>query len=162
MYLCGAGARRVVEAHRRRQILVVNRNLFGGVLREQRSVGDDQRDGLADVVHVVARERRPVGFLHLLSADALESDAAGERFEAGRIQVRGGEHEVHARAPARRLRVDAEDFRVRAVGAEKMTVELARKIPVGGVAAPSGQQALVFAADGFVSHGFLEWSTGGE
>ena len=50
---------------------------------------------------------------------------------------------MHAWARARRLRVDAEDFRVRAIGAEKIAVELARKIPVGGIAAPAGQQALV-------------------
>ena len=68
------------------------------------------------------------------------------------LVVVGSKHQLHARARARGARVDAEDFCVRAIGAEKMAVELSRKIPVGGVAAPAGQQALVFAAEGVFIH----------
>ena len=152
VYLGCAGAGRVVKAHGRRQVLVVGRNVLGGILRQQCALGHDQRQGLADIVHMGARERRPERFLHLLSADTVVSDTAGERLEAGGVQIGGGQYHVHARARARRLRVDAEDFRVRAIGAHEAGVELARKIPVGGVAALAGQQAFVFTADGFFSH----------
>ena len=146
-----AGARRVVETHRRRQVLVIDCDVFGRILRQQRAVGHDQRQRLAGVMHAVASERRPERLLHFLSADAVESDTAGERLESGRIQIGGGEHQVDARPRARRLGVDAANYRVGAVGAQHAGVELPRQVPVGRVAAPAGEQAFVFAADGLFS-----------
>ena len=52
----------------------------------------------------------------------------------------------------------ADDFGVRAVGAQKDGMQLAREVPIGGVAAVPGNKAKIFAA----RHGFFSGMGEGE
>ena len=142
------------ESDRGRQVAVLDRDLLGRILREQRALGNDQRHRLAHVVHLPACERRPEGLAHCLPADACEANPALERFPSGLGEVGAREHEMHAAARSRRRGVDRGDLRMRAVGAQEEGVQLPREVPVGGEAALAGQQARIFAPECSFSHEF--------
>jgi len=94
------------------------------VAREDRALGHLEMHAAAPgILHL--RRRRPV-VLHVLA------DVDGR----------------HAGHRARRAAVDGSDAGVRAVGAQEGAVELAREIPVGGVAAFAFQEPRVFAPPG--------------
>ena len=58
----------------------------------------------------------------------------------------GGEDLYNTRCLQGRCGIDAADGCVRMVGAQHMRIQLARQIPVGGVAAFAGHQPQVFVA----------------
>ena len=148
-----ARPRRRVETDRGGKIAILERDFLGGVLRERRALRDREGHGLADVVHLLVRERGPEGFFLLLASHALIRHSAGKRLPAGRRIVGAGEHEMHARPCGRGRDVGRDDLGVRAVGAQEKGVKLARKIPVRAVATLALEQARVFAAYRSFGHG---------
>src|SRR5882672_10320881 len=145
--ICGG-----VEADRRRQLAVLDRDVLRGVLRERQSLGDDEGDRLADVVDLTLGERWPERFLLLLPAHAFVGDAARERLPARGGVVLAGEDQTHALAGLGGGRVDRDDVGVRAVRSQEERVELAGKVPVRGVAPAAGQQPRILAAYRFFAH----------
>ena len=105
-------------AHRRQHVEADDHG-GGGVLRKIAVVRDHDRDGLADIADLVARQRqlrarrldRRVGHQH--------RDLAGRH---ARRQVVGREHRVDARHRARRRRVDRPDPGVRVWAADETGV----------------------------------------
>ena len=99
----GVLGRRVVDDRGER--LVVDVDELGRVLGEVPALGDHERDRVADEAHLALGERR---------ARRLRAPRADRRVPLLlhlRVEVGGGEHEVHARRAQRRGRVDPADRR---------------------------------------------------
>ena len=97
------------------ELLVVDRDLLGSVLRLRDAVGDHQRDRLADMQHALARERRAERHDQLGAVAADERRMQRGRADAGRLQFLVREHRDHAGRGARR-RVSIDVMRACACG----------------------------------------------
>ena len=106
------------------------------------SFGDDQGDRLADEAHAVPREQRPGR--HAQRRD----DAFGRRLHPEaprRLELAAHEDGGHAGHRARRVRIDANDPGMRAVGAQENGAGRARDMPICGKRSLPGKQAIILA-----------------
>ena len=138
---------RGIEARDGGQVPVFDLDQFPRVLGARRGVRDDHRDRLADEAHAFHREHGVVGLAQRLAVLSRVADHVGKRLEPRRARVRAGEHRFHAGMGQRPGGVEPDDLGVRAVGPQHGRVQLARQVPVGGVAAVAGDEAGVFSAD---------------
>ena len=100
-----------------RQRIVVHVDRVDGVARDVRIAGDDDRDGVADEVHAVARQDRVLRRLEI-------RNGGGARHQAARrVDVGAGQDGDDARDRARRRDVDAGDARVRVWAAQDHGVQ---------------------------------------
>src|SRR5258708_21045046 len=97
---------------------------------ERRGIGDDERDGLSDVVDLAVRERRPEGLLLLLPPHALVGDAAREGLPAGSGVIGASENEVDALARGRGPSVDRYDLGLCTVRSQQVSVGLPAQVPI--------------------------------
>jgi hypothetical protein len=132
---------RGARIHHRRQVAVFDVDRFGRVLRRRRRRGDHQSDLLSDVAHALPRDDVAMRHLDGRAALAGVADHGRGRFEVGGILAR--QNRFHPRKPLRRLQ--RQDLRMRAIRAQEIAVELLGQIPVRGVPAAAGQEAVVFA-----------------
>jgi hypothetical protein len=77
----------------RRQLLVVDLDQLGRVLRLQIGLGDDERDLVADVAHLLPGEHRMRRLVHRLAVLAVDQPAARQPADL-RIDQLGAEHDV--------------------------------------------------------------------
>ena len=106
------------------ELLIIDRDLLGGVLRLRDALGDHQRDRLAGMQHALAGERRAERHDQLGAVAAVERRMRRGRADTGRLQILVGEHRDHAGRPARRLGVDRPDARMRVRRAHEHRVRL--------------------------------------
>jgi hypothetical protein len=120
----------------RRQILVVDDQRLGRVLRLRGSLGDDQRDRFAHVAHHFVREGKSLRQALLGSVPPLEGRRGRDRLEPRLHQLGAADHREHARAFQSLFFLNGNNLRVRAIGADEMAVGLSGEIPVGDIASP--------------------------
>jgi hypothetical protein len=128
----------------RGQLLVLDGDQLGRVLRRVRRLGDDAGDALADVAHLALSEHRAGRFLQRLAVAVLHPEVRGNRAVTGLGDVLAGEHREHSRRSECGGDVDRHDVGVRPVRAQERRVGLVREIPIGGELALPGQQPPVF------------------
>ena len=95
------------------ELLVLDHDLFGGVLRLRDALGDHQRDRLAGMQHALARERRAERHDQLAAVAAAERRMQRGRADAGRVQLLVGQQRDDAGRISRRPGVDRPDARMR-------------------------------------------------
>ena len=123
-----------------RQRLIIDVDRFGGVARDDQSLGHDEGDRLADMAHFAEREQRTRRVV------ARRAIAIGERYETGNVaetlslDVFAGAHEQHARQTPRRRCIDAGDARMGHRRAQHEGMRHARQRDVVGIAAMPGDQ----------------------
>jgi len=135
-----------VETRDGRQVAVLDLDQFPRVFRDRRGVRDDHRHRLADEAHAALCEHGVVRLAYLLAVLAGVADDVRQRLESGCAHVVAGQHCLHAGMSQRPRCVQADDFGMRAVGAQNGGVQLARQVPVGRIAALAGDQTGVFPA----------------
>ncbi len=142
------GACRVARVDHRRQLLILDGHELGGVLRRCHGLGDHRRDGLPDVRHLLAGERRSVRH------DQLEPVAAGHgrvaRHVADARHVLGGEHGQHFRRLGGLARVHRLDAGMGVRRAHEIGIGKVRRLGVVDVAAKAPQQLIILDAYGAV------------
>ncbi len=143
MELRRAFFQRLGAVHDDRQLLVIDLDRLGCVLRRGGRAGYHQRDFLADMAHAIAREGWALRHLEVHAAAAGILHLRWRGLEV--LQVFAGVHGGNAGHGPRGARVDPCDARVRAVGAQEGAIELAGEVPVGGIAALAFQEPRVFA-----------------
>ena len=99
------------------ELLVHGLDQAGGVLGRVWIVGDDDRDRLPDVADPVRGEDRLEEVLEL------DPEVETERDRRCRAEVAGGDHEPDARRGRGGIQVDAQQARVRDVGADRRACE---------------------------------------
>ncbi len=92
--LRGVLAHGVPNVDHRRALLIFDRGQLGCVLRRIERLGDDDRDGLADMANRVASERRAMRDHELRAAASCERRMLGH--VADPLHVGGGQHRQHA------------------------------------------------------------------
>ena len=140
---CACG-QRVACAHDGHEILELDRHRFGSVLRLRRGLRNNQREGFAHMPHGSDREgvTRRRALLGIVAP--LQRGGSRHRLLSGGDHIGAAEHRDHAGHRQRRRGVDRHNARVRPVRAQKVSVRLSRQIPIGDVASPSLEHALVF------------------
>jgi len=146
MQLRRAGRQRFLRVNRRGKIAIPDLDQFRRVLRRGKRFRRHQRDRFADKAHLAVRQHRPLRRARLHPVLSRGRQLVHLPDVAGTHRVLAGVDALHARMPARRIDVDRHDLRVRAVGTQEVSVELARKIPVGGVLAAARGEARIFNA----------------
>jgi hypothetical protein len=102
------GRERPLRIEDGRQLLVLDLDKRGRLLRGLERIRGDRRDAVTDETHAIPREDRPV-----LQAAT----------EAGRPYVRAGDHRAHARNLARGVDVDRHHARVRVGASDESSVQ---------------------------------------
>ena len=130
----------------RRQRVDVNGDQLGRVLGLRRGLGDDRRDRLADMPHLIRRQRVMRWGQHR-GAVAIVHDLARRQWpDAGLGQLRRGIDRENAGHRPRRRGVDAADHAVREVAPHHHRMGLAWQADVVGVVPFAAQQYRVFGA----------------
>ena len=96
---------------------------FGGILRRQHRLGDDESDRIADVAHLVGRQRLAQRLLHRRAVAIVERHDAFERAVA--LQIGAGIDAEHARHFARGFDVDGANDAVGVLAAHHHRIGLA-------------------------------------
>ena len=143
----------------RRQHLVIDFDLFGGIARLRQRFGDHHRHRIADMAGLADGERRMRRHLHRRAVLGMDHPAADQIADLVGGQFGAGEHREHARH-AGAAGVDRFDLGVRVRRAHEIGVGLAGPIDVVGVVALAGNEALILlaahcGADTGRTHGFL-------
>ncbi len=126
--------------------LVLDRDQFGAVLRGGQRFADHDRDGLADVPHRLARQRRTK------RQDELGATAAGDRWvlgdiaEFGCLHVGGGQHRQNARHGFRGGCINRLYIRESVWRAHEIGMGLTGHGHVGGKASKPAHQGVIFQA----------------
>ena len=122
------------EVGDRGQRFVVDVDEFDRVLGDVTVVGDDERDRIADELHLALGQRRArrVG-------DVLARDRVPGLLDVG-VQILGGEHRVHAGQRQRRRCVDAVDAGAGERAADEAGVQHARPVHIVDEGAVAGEQ----------------------
>ena len=144
----GAGGECRIQRGDRGQVLVVDGDQFGGVLRGAGGVGDHHRDGLPDEADLVGGEDGQLTLDLGLAVGTGDRRPARDGLEAGLGDIEGGEHGDHAGGLAGGRAVHAQQPGMGTIGSDHGGVQLTGQVPVGGVAALAGDQAPVFVAGG--------------
>ena len=132
--------RRVFGAKDGGKLLDLDLHQIGGILREIRIRGEDDRHRLADIAHAILRQHGLT--IGLQSLDAREADI--DRRKIG--DVFGGPHRAHAGHRARLRGIDGNDPPVRVGGTDHAHVQLPRKSHVRRKAAAPGHQRPILEA----------------
>jgi hypothetical protein len=129
-----------------RQVFVFDRDQLGRVLSDVLRLRHDQCDRLAHEAHATMRE--PGAERHPKRAAANSFEERGRRgsLPAGGNEIGPGQDVEDTGDILRLLDVDANDFGVRPVGAEKMSRNLITELVIGCVTAPARDQSQVFPA----------------
>ena len=138
-----AACQRRLRLHDRRQVAKLDDDRLHGVLGRCRGLRDDQRDFLADEAHAPYGKDVAVRDLDRSAAASGPLDHGGRGLESGLARVPAREHRDHTGRSQRALHVERDDLRMRAIGAQKTRVELARKVPVAAVTALPRQEPCV-------------------
>ncbi len=135
-----AGAHRLLRIDNERQRFVVDGDQRRRVFRLVAVPGDDTGDRLADMAHLVARQRenrRGVIIRHARGCD--------QRLD-GVAQIFRCEHGDDARCGARCRAIDGADVRVRLLATTERHMRRLRHLPVVGVGAAPGEEPRVLGA----------------
>jgi hypothetical protein len=141
----GAVRDRLAGLDHDRQVFVFDPDELGRVLRQRLRESDHERHGFADKTDTAMRQP---------SAKRDAQRAAADPFEEGRrrrsLPARGDgvgrRHHIQDTGQlARLVGVDAQDFCMRAIGAQEMPTNLAADVVIGCVATPARDQSKVFA-----------------
>src|SRR5437763_3282665 len=127
---------------------VIDRDFLGAVARLSQGLGDNDRDGIADMTNAIDREHRMQRLLHWRAVFRGNQPAAGQAANLILGHVLAGEDGDDAGRRGRAARVDAAEARVGVRAAQDVGVELARPVDVVGIGALSGQEAVIIAAPG--------------
>ena len=130
----------------RGQRRVVDRDQLRRVLRLGQALGDDQRNGIADIAHAIDHQGRPLRREQRRAVRPLARQRRPGHAEPVARIVRARPHREHARCPTRRLGVDQPDLRMRMQRAQHDRMRLAGKIDVVDEAAPAAQQPRILEA----------------
>ena len=132
--------RRGARVENRLQGLVVDLDQLGGILGERPALGDDERDRLAGVADLPAREHGMAG----VGDDAVVNAPRGKR---SGVEIAGGQHRDHARLCHRVGGVDHPEPRVRVGAADERDVEEVGELEVVEVDRLAAEEAPVLAAE---------------
>ena len=127
------------------QVLVIDHDLFRGLLRGGGARGDDQRHFLTNEDDLLVRHHLARHGLHLAAALAGKLHHVGRGAIAGRGRVRAGDDGQHARRGERLRNVDAQNICMATIGAQEVAMGLIGEVPVGRVFALAGDEPLVLA-----------------
>ena len=130
----------------RRQHLVVDLDLLGGVLGLRQRLGHHHRDRIADIAGLARRDRRMRRHLHRRAVLGMDHPAADQIADLVGRKLGAGQHRDHAGHSSRRGDVDLLDPGVRMRRAHEHRAGLARPADVVGVLALAGDEAEVFLA----------------
>ena len=131
-------AGRVLGSEQDGQLLDLDGDEIGGVLRHIGIAREHRGDGLADVTH-------HVGGQHRLAVGIERGNAALAEIDRRHVRdVVSGPDRDHAGQGARGRRIDRDDPAVGVIGAHHAHVELVRKGNVAGIAAVAPHQRRVF------------------
>src|SRR5690606_16119397 len=159
MDLGRVGSQRALGGGDRRQFLVIDLDQLGGVLGLEIALGNDHGDVVADVAHLVLRQRRVGRFPHGVAVDVGDQPAAGQAADLVGLEVFAGEYRQHAGRRQCGTGVDAADAGVGVRRAQEIGIGLAVEADVVGVAALAAQEALILAPlDGFADTGLVHAS----
>ena len=122
------------------QRLVVDVDQLDGVLGDVPALGDDERDRVADELHLALGQRRAGRVRHVLAHDRVPG-----LLDVG-VEVGGREHRVHAGQRQRRRGVDAVDRRAGERAAHEAGVQHAGPRDVVDEGAVAGEQPGVLDA----------------
>ena len=139
----GARAQRVGGGRQRAPVDV---DQLGGIARLGEGLGDDQRDGVADMAGRVLDQDRIGGHRRLRSVAILQRDLAGDAAEAVGLDVGAGQDREHARSRLRRRRVLDLEGRVRMRRPHDEGRCLTRQVDIVGIAPTAGDEPHVFLA----------------
>ncbi len=128
----------------RGQFLVLDDQGFGGVLRLRRGFRHDQGDRLAHVADHFMGEGQALREALIGAVLPLEGRRGGDRLQASLHQLAAGDDRDHAAAFQSSFFFNGSNFRVRAIGADEVPIRLPREIPVGDIASPTGEHAVIF------------------
>ena len=126
-------ARRVFGRYDGGERIDVDLDRFGGVLRGKDGLGDDAGDRIADIAHLVFRQRAAPRLFHRRAVAAFERHIAFERAVA--LKIGGGIDRKHARHFPGRVGVDGADHAMAVAAAHHHRIGLAGQADVVGIAA---------------------------
>ena len=129
-----------------RQHAVVDVDLLGRVARLRIAVGDDDRDGVADIAHLALRQRGMGARLHRRTILGMDHPAADQAADLVGRDVMAGKDGDHAGRGGGFGEIDGVDRGVRVRRTQEIGVRLARTIDVIDVAALAGDETNVFRA----------------
>ena len=132
--------------HLRGQYAIVHHDLLGGFARLCQSVGDDNRDMVADVAHLALGEGRMRPGLHRRAVFRVNHPAADQPADLVGGEIVTGKNAMHARHFARHAGVDFLECGVGVRRAQEIRVGLAMTIDIIGILALAGDVADVFLA----------------
>ena len=131
-----------LDRRHRRKLLALHIDQVGGRLGLLLRLRHHDRDAVTHVADLVQGESRMRRFDH--GRAILAVDQPPRRNAAHAFHVLAGEDRVDAGCRLRGVGMDRPDLRMRHARPEDVAVQLPRQVDVVGVAAPSGQEALVF------------------
>ena len=127
-----------------RQVLVCDLDELGRVLRQGLGLRDHQSHGFADKPDAAVRQRGAKRDAQRAAADPFEERHRRRALPAGGDGILGGHDGEDAGQLARLFGVDAQDFRVRAIGAQEVPGDLPLDVVIGCVSTPACDQSGVF------------------
>ncbi len=128
------------------QRLVVNHDFLGGVFGLRQSIGDHDRNRVADMIGLAGGNRGMRRHLHRRAVFRQHRPAANQVAELVLGKLRAGEHAGDARHFRRRRGVDVFDLGMRVRRADEIDRRLPRPVDVVGVVAFASDETLVFLA----------------
>ena len=145
-----------------RQDVVIDLDRLGGVTRLGLGVGDNDRHRIADIAHLLVRQRAPVAHIHRRTVLGVDHPAANQRTDPIRRHFGAGQNTDHARHLLRLGGIDALDHGVSMRRTDECRMFHARDGHVVRIAALASDESLVFlarhaGADAFHSHEILPW-----
>ena len=129
----------------RRQRGVIDLDQIERVLRRGQTIGDHQRDRIADMAHFIRRQQRPAGIEEIGAVAVLERRDAFDAAEAGGLHIGAGIDREHAGHALCRGHIDAVDRRMRMRRAQESGIGLSRRALVIDIAAAAGDEAHILA-----------------
>ena len=91
-----AGLGRFLGVGDRRQRIDVDLDRLGGIAGLHERFGDNKRDRIADIAHLVGHQRGAIGLMERRAVAALQRQRTGEGAIAGGDQIGSGPHAEHA------------------------------------------------------------------
>ena len=128
----------------RREHLVIDHHLLGGVAAQRLGFGNHHRHRVADMVHRLGGDRRMRRHLHRRAVLGMDHPAADQTADLVGRKLRAGEHVDHAGHGLGRADVDLLDLGARVRRAYEHGAGFARPDHVVGISAVSGDEANVF------------------
>ena len=139
-----AGFERGARVGHRGERVVFDGDELGGILRGERALGDDHRHRLADMHDPLGRERRAVRHHQPLTAAPVERRMTADAAEP--FHILRGQRADDAGCAQRRADVQADDARKSVRRPHEIGVSLVRQRNIGGVAAVTAHERVVFQA----------------